>query len=515
MTPDYFQRQESFTFGSIPEAELPQNVPYRRCGTRYTAYFYILFLLSLLLWSCEKESETPGIDKTQPGTILLDAETKEVFEPKPVLKHVYVRALCLNVRRSPGTSGDNIGFVFQGDRLSVLEISQTGNTEWYLINDDAGFVEGWISARYSSDTPVKSTYTHVNPDEYRGAKTPTVIEGISAKYLGVAACISCHDEPHAGFAKGPYGVWRDHFHSSAFQTLSRNYTKAFAKKRGIVDPVTNWRCRKCHVTALGVPPERLGPKYRDADGVGCETCHGPGGDYLHEHYKEDADQAALAAMGFRVYRNLEDRDKLCRSCHNTLSPTYKPFNVLEFSKAIRHWETEFTVKVVDPEQEPIIGEREPVEQPEPISDAELTALVTPPPPEEVPETNFSQGTPTTAPITPTSNNPLLAGIAKEWILNRTGERGAVFFPHLAHVVNNVRMEGEGSVCQVCHHTTQPGFRPTNCSDGNCHKFESTLVVSREKAFHNTCRTCHREENAGPQTCSECHKQDIRLEVTMR
>lgn len=476
---------------------------------------YLLALLMALLpmLSCDK-SDPPAeaaVEKTEPGTILLDAETREKFKEKPVLKFGYVKALCLNVRRGPGLQSESIGFIFQGDRISVFEIQEKNGHEWYLVNDDAGFVEGWVSANYISDTLVKSTYTHVNLDEYKGPKTPTVIDGVTAKYLGVAACISCHDDPHAGFAKGPYGVWRDHFHSSAFQTLGRSYTKAFAEKRGIIDPVTNWRCRKCHVTALGVSADRLGPKYRDEDGVGCETCHGPGGDYLHEHYKEDADPAALEAMGFRVYRDLEERDRLCRSCHNTLSPTYKPFNVVEFSKAIRHWESEFTVKVVDPEAPPIVGERELVEIAPVPTETEITALVTPPP---VEERQFSQGTPTAAPQPISSDNPLLAGIAREWILNRSGERGAVFFPHLAHAINNVKVQGEDSVCQVCHHTTQVGFRPQNCSDGNCHKFQATDVVSRKKAFHGTCRTCHREENAGPRKCSDCHKLDQEIQVTL-
>ena len=481
---------------------------------KHILFLSILFLpLLFIFWP--DETGPPETESVIPGTILLDSSAKEIFDPKPVLKFGYVSALCLNVRRNAGVQSENSGFVFQGDRISVFEIKNVGGDDWYLINDDAGFVEGWVTAKYISDTPVKSTYTHVNLDEYKGAKTPTVIDGISAKYLGVSACISCHNKPHAGFALGPFGVWRDHFHSSAFQTLRRKYTKAFAQKRGIIDPVNNWRCRKCHVTALGVPPDRLGPKYRDEDGVGCETCHGPGGDYLHEHYKEGVSQAALEAMGFRVYRELDEREKLCRSCHNTLSPSYKPFNVVAFSKAIRHWETEFTVKVVDPEQPPVIGERQPAAQTPTLSDEEVTALVTPPPVPANDEENFSQGTPTTATLTFVSNNPLLAGIAKEWILNRTGERGAAFFPHLAHVVNNVKVEGEGSVCQVCHHTTQLGFRPTNCSDGACHKFQPGIVVSREKAFHGTCRTCHREENAGPQTCSQCHKQGTPLEVMLR
>jgi len=130
--------------------------------------------------------------------------------------------------------------------------------------------------------------------------------------------------------------------------------------------------------------------------------------------------------------------------------------------------------------------------PKPLpSEEQIKALLTPPPDPD--------------PAPPVDQNSLLAGIAKEWILDRGGEKGQVYFPHLAHIVNNVRVEQEASVCQVCHHTTQAGLRPVNCSEGACHKFEPTQVSSREKAFHSLCKDCHQERNMGPQKCTQCHK----------
>ncbi len=466
----------------------------------------ILGMVPLLLTYCDSaESDTP--EKT--GFLPENSDSVTVtpaFVDRPILKTAYVSAMCLNVRGEPTSKSEIIGHVFQGDAVTIYEEkTSNGRVTWYLAADEAGFVEGWMSARYITDQAVKSSFTQVSLDEYRGAKTPTVIDDIDAQYLGVSSCVPCHSNAHAGFSKGPYGVWRDHFHSSAFETLKRDYTKAFAKKRGIIDPVTNWRCRKCHVTAYGVEPKRLGPNYSDAEGVGCETCHGPGGKYLNEHYREGVTDAELEAMGFRVYRNLEERDLLCRSCHNELSPTYKPFNVVEFSKAIRHWEKEFTIDAGDPEVMPVIGSREVVPvKPVPVTEEEIREAVTPPPPKEDPAPAIA------ATKVDDSESPHLAGLAQDWIMNRTGERGEVFFPHLMHIANHVEVENEANVCQVCHHTTKPGVRPTNCSDGGCHKFEATEVVSRKKAFHGTCRTCHRETNSGPQKCSQCHNSESSL-----
>jgi hypothetical protein len=246
----------------------------------------------------------------------------------------YVSAMCLNVRTSGSAMASVVGFVFKGDRLSVHET----RNDWSRVTSASGDISGWVSRAYVSNSPVEPGF--VMPDDYGDPKTPTVIEGISAKYVGAAACKRCHSKPTSKFPQGPYGVWRDHFHSTALVSLGRPYALAFAKKRRVGNPTRDWRCFKCHVTAYGVPASRLAPTYRDEDGVGCEACHGPGGDYLEPHTDPNFDRKKLAAMGFRLLRDIDERDRLCRRCHNELSPTYKPFNVESFSTIIRHWENE-------------------------------------------------------------------------------------------------------------------------------------------------------------------------------
>ena len=107
------------------------------------------------------------------------------------------------------------------------------------------------------------------------------------------------------------------------------------RKRGIEDPANDWRCIKCHVTAYGAGPEQLAPTYRDADGVSCEACHGPGSEYADEDHGPDVPNRE--AMGFQLLTNLTERREVCVSCHNPRSPTYKPFNLREFSRTIAHW----------------------------------------------------------------------------------------------------------------------------------------------------------------------------------
>jgi hypothetical protein len=61
------------------------------------------------------------------------------------------------------------------------------------------------------------------------------------------------------------------------------------------------------------------------EGVGCESCHGPGEKY--SPYKKDNKEykwADLVKLG-AVHAD----EKNCKTCHNDKSPTFVPFNFAE------------------------------------------------------------------------------------------------------------------------------------------------------------------------------------------
>lgn len=103
-------------------------------------------------------------------------------------------------------------------------------------------------------------------------------------------------------------------------------------------------------------------------------------------------------------------------------------------------------------------------------------------------------------------------------LDRTGQRGQVFFNHQAH--ETVARPEQGypfasrTACAACHHSTDgrgvvrlwrcgachgPAGHPRNPKNGH---FDS---VDSERAFHDTCIACHRASGKGPATCGECHR----------
>ena len=70
------------------------------------------------------------------------------------------------------------------------------------------------------------------------------------------------------------------------------------------------RCLYCHATNVRGGTERVGPETADP-GIGCERCHGPGGNHLKAVESQFPDMA-IAASTLHPTRNLT---RLCNECH--------------------------------------------------------------------------------------------------------------------------------------------------------------------------------------------------------
>lgn len=149
-------------------------------------------------------------------------------------------------------------------------------------------------------------------------------------YVGSANCKMCHNKEVSG---KQFDIWAESVHAKAYETLASDQSKAIAKEMGIDDPQQADACLSCHVTAHGVPAERLGRRFSIEEGVGCESCHGPGSAYnkLPAKKKLMAGEIEAASIGL-----VEIDESLCLQCHNEESPTYKGFDYAEALKLIAH-----------------------------------------------------------------------------------------------------------------------------------------------------------------------------------
>jgi cytochrome c peroxidase len=90
----------------------------------------------------------------------------------------------------------------------------------------------------------------------------------------------------------------------------------------------------CHVTGWGKPGGFTSlEETPDLAGVGCETCHGPGGTYLEPEYmslkNKEYTKSDLVAVGLVG----EITDAQCTSCHNADSPFVGEDFVFDFERS--------------------------------------------------------------------------------------------------------------------------------------------------------------------------------------
>ena len=302
----------------------------------------------------------------------------------------------------------------------------------------------------------------------------TAPEAVAAhEIVGAPNCKACHKAKTGDQWK----TWTESAHASAFETLASAASQKIAADRGIGDPQQAEACLKCHTTRvfLGVDvPVSEKAKYEDNEGVGCESCHGPGSDYKPGKIMRDPEAARAAGLV------MERTAEACSRCHNETSPTFKSFDFEQ------RW----------------------------------TQIAHPVPPGEEEQTDASPADPGMPDIV-TFNSSV----------------GNVHFPHKLHVedlelecvkchhqISAVKLETphpgylESSWinCQLCHDPNQQtGKTYYKCSE--CHHDNPNNItdetLSSKVVTHKSCWTCH-ESGTGVKAskgCRGCHVKEEKTE----
>jgi hypothetical protein len=153
----------------------------------------------------------------------------------------------------------------------------------------------------------------------------SIISAQTNKYIGADKCKMCHNKAATG---DQYAKWLQDPHSQAIKTLGNQKSLDYAKKNGIADPTKEAKCLKCHSTFDAVAANLRGG-ITQADGVSCESCHGPGSTYKSPSIMKNI---ALAKQNGLI----EPDQALCLKCHNKENPFFKEFNFAAASAKIAH-----------------------------------------------------------------------------------------------------------------------------------------------------------------------------------
>lgn len=157
------------------------------------------------------------------------------------------------------------------------------------------------------------------------AAGPSAARHDTAVHQGVASCGSttCHGRQEATgprVRQNELMTWQDPAsltgaHARAWTVLAGSRSQAIARRLGIGDPQSSSECIACH----GDPAQNRGPRFLQADGVGCEACHGGAGDeasgWLASHAAVGASHADNVARGLWDVARPGVRAGVCLDCH--------------------------------------------------------------------------------------------------------------------------------------------------------------------------------------------------------
>lgn len=128
-------------------------------------------------------------------------------------------------------------------------------------------------------------------------------------YVGSEACRSCHIRQEHGSQFLP---WVSSRHGAAYWRLATQWSLELARFRphfqDMENPQTDSRCLLCHVTGAQDPDALFAASFEKSEGIGCESCHGPGSLYMASSVMSNHE--AFVAAGGRT-----PSEETCRGCH--------------------------------------------------------------------------------------------------------------------------------------------------------------------------------------------------------
>jgi hypothetical protein len=143
-----------------------------------------------------------------------------------------------------------------------------------------------------------------------------------AKNVGVVNCASslCHGSvspwKDSNILQNEYVTWSrvDKHATKAYPVLLTDRSQRIVRNLGLSTPAQETKiCLDCH--AYNPPAALRGERFKMADGVSCEACHGAAESWIASHTAPGATHADNVAHGLYPLNEPVAQAKLCLSCH--------------------------------------------------------------------------------------------------------------------------------------------------------------------------------------------------------
>jgi hypothetical protein len=200
----------------------------------------------------------------------------------------------------------------------------------------AGVAVGLLQSLLAQDVPTTRSATllpALSPDQ-PASVIETNTPQARSRFTGTGSCsaVACHGGVgRKDCATGSDGeIWRSEYtvwitddpHSRAYSVLFNDTARTIARNMAgggkVIDAWQDKRCLACH--SLPRSEREFAETARfNADGVGCESCHGPAANWLGEHtttsWKLLDAHTKEQNYQFRNTKNLVSRTETCLGCH--------------------------------------------------------------------------------------------------------------------------------------------------------------------------------------------------------
>ncbi len=144
----------------------------------------------------------------------------------------------------------------------------------------------------------------------------------TARFTGSPSCATSMCHGGAGELRQQTSIWqKQDIHSRTYNTLVNARSAQIAASLKIPDATTSSRCTTCHAPFQGVPKSAfLNEITKAAEGVSCESCHGPAEPWVRAHTRPDFSHRDRVLLGLRELNHLYVRANSCVACHQVVEP---------------------------------------------------------------------------------------------------------------------------------------------------------------------------------------------------